>query len=133
MAFVSFANDIKPLFRAIDVAHMKHGGILLDDYGYMSDPSNDYGHAASVLQSLSPQGGAACAAGKVALRRISAIGRLRINSEGMLVSSRNPLTTYSLLCYIRPRSERLPIADEPVEDRSEIVRQRGAACYALPG
>jgi hypothetical protein len=56
MAFVSFANDIKPLFRAIDVAHMKHGGILLDDYGYMSDPSNDYGHAASVLQSLSPQG-----------------------------------------------------------------------------
>jgi hypothetical protein len=56
MAFVSFANDIAPLFREIDVAHMKHGGILLDDYGYMSDPNNDYEHAARVLQSLSPQG-----------------------------------------------------------------------------
>jgi hypothetical protein len=37
---VSFERDIKPLFRPIDVEHMEPMGVLLDDHGYMSDPSN---------------------------------------------------------------------------------------------
>ena len=37
---VSFARDILPLFRAIDIAHMKGPGVLLDSYAYMSDPAN---------------------------------------------------------------------------------------------
>jgi hypothetical protein len=50
---VSFANDIKPLFREIDISHMKHGGVELDNYDYMSNPDN----ANRVLATLSPHGG----------------------------------------------------------------------------
>jgi hypothetical protein len=55
MPAVSFATDIKPLFRLVDVAHMKGHGVKLDDYAYMSDPSNDHENAERVQQSLSPQ------------------------------------------------------------------------------
>ena len=37
---VSFERDIKPLFREIDLDHMTPMGVPLDDYNYMSDPSN---------------------------------------------------------------------------------------------
>ena len=37
---VSFADDIRPLFRDIDIAHMSPFGVLLDDYAYMSNPDN---------------------------------------------------------------------------------------------
>ncbi len=57
MPAVSFATDIKPLFRPIDVAHMKGHGVKLDDYAYMSDPSNDHENAERVQLSLSPQDG----------------------------------------------------------------------------
>jgi hypothetical protein len=53
MPQVSFAADIKPLFRAVDISHMKSYGVELDDYTYMSDPAN----AGSVLATLSPQNG----------------------------------------------------------------------------
>jgi hypothetical protein len=52
MARVSFAADIKPLFREIDVSHMKSFGVDLDDYTYMSDPDN----ASNVLATLTPNG-----------------------------------------------------------------------------
>jgi hypothetical protein len=35
---VSFARDIRPLFRPVDISHMKAHGIKLDDYTFMSDP-----------------------------------------------------------------------------------------------
>jgi hypothetical protein len=50
---ISFAGDIKPLFRAIDVSHMKSYGVRLDDYTFMSNPDN----ANKVLATLSPQDG----------------------------------------------------------------------------
>jgi hypothetical protein len=53
MPQISFAGDIKPLFRAIDVSHMKSFGVELDDYTYMSNPNN----ANSVLATLSPHNG----------------------------------------------------------------------------
>jgi hypothetical protein len=53
MPQVSFASDIKPLFRAIDVSHMKRFKIELDDYTYMSNPNN----ANQVLAALSPHDG----------------------------------------------------------------------------
>jgi hypothetical protein len=31
---VSFADDIRPMFREIDVDHMRGFGVLLDDYAY---------------------------------------------------------------------------------------------------
>jgi hypothetical protein len=40
MAQVSFAADIRPMFRAVDVSHMKGFGVMLDDYAYMSNPTN---------------------------------------------------------------------------------------------
>jgi len=40
MAQTSFSSDIKPLFRPIDISHMKSKGIVLDDYTYMSNPDN---------------------------------------------------------------------------------------------
>ena len=45
---VSFARDIRPLFRPEDIQHMKPMGILLDDFKYMSDSKN----AQSVYDSL---------------------------------------------------------------------------------
>jgi hypothetical protein len=53
MPQVSFAADIKPLFRAIDISHMKPLGVELDDYAYMSNPDN----ADTVLAALSPHNG----------------------------------------------------------------------------
>jgi hypothetical protein len=49
---VSFATDIKPMFRAVDIEHMKPG-VLLDDYGYMSNPINNHEHAQVVYARLS--------------------------------------------------------------------------------
>jgi len=49
---VSFEKDIKPLFRPVDVEHMKRYNVPLDDYAYMSDPSNDHGNARSVEETL---------------------------------------------------------------------------------
>ena len=46
---VSFSRDIRPLFTAKDVEHMRRAGVALDDIAYMSDP----GHAESVYQKLS--------------------------------------------------------------------------------
>src|ERR1700676_4060821 len=37
---ISFARDIRPLFRRIDLDHMGPMGVLLDDYEYMSDRTN---------------------------------------------------------------------------------------------
>jgi len=51
-ATVSFARDIRPLFRPEDVQHMKPMGILLDDFKYMSDNKNNYDNAQRVYDSL---------------------------------------------------------------------------------
>lgn len=53
MPQVSYAADIKPLFRTIDISHMQRYGVKLDDYSYMSNPDN----ANAVLATLSPQNG----------------------------------------------------------------------------
>jgi len=50
---VSFTADIKPLFRAIDISHMKRFGVSLDDYTYMSNPNS----ADQVLAALSQHSG----------------------------------------------------------------------------
>jgi hypothetical protein len=49
---VSFARDIRPLFRSVDIEHMKGMDILLDDYKYMSDAANQYENARRVYDSL---------------------------------------------------------------------------------
>ena len=53
MPQVSFAADIKPLFRDIDISHMKSFGVELDNYTYMSDPNN----ADGALATVSPHNG----------------------------------------------------------------------------
>lgn len=53
MPQVSFSADIRPLFRAIDISHMKPFGVHLDDYTYMSNPDN----ANKVFATLSPHAG----------------------------------------------------------------------------
>ena len=53
MPQVSFAANIKPLFRPVDISHMKSFGVDLDEYTYMSNPEN----ANAVLATLSPQDG----------------------------------------------------------------------------
>jgi len=53
MPHVSFARDIKPLFRAVDISHMKPYGIKLDDYTFMSKPDI----ANKVPRTLSPHDG----------------------------------------------------------------------------
>ena len=51
---VSFANDIVPLFRPLDVQCMKGKGVFLISYDYMKDPDN----AKDVLDRLEPGAGA---------------------------------------------------------------------------
>lgn len=53
MPQVSFSTDIKPLFRPIDISHMRRFGVELDNYAYMSNPEN----ANRVLATLSPHEG----------------------------------------------------------------------------
>jgi hypothetical protein len=43
---VSFAQDIRPLFTDLDVAHMRHQLVKLDDFDYMRKPR----HARRVLK-----------------------------------------------------------------------------------
>jgi len=52
---ISFARDILPMFRPIDIEHMSKYKILLDDYTYMSEPSRDHGNAQDVEDSLVQQ------------------------------------------------------------------------------
>ncbi len=49
----SFAADILPLFTAIDIAHMAHGGVMLAEHAYMSNLKN----AQAVLDRLNGTGG----------------------------------------------------------------------------
>ena len=53
MPQVSFAADIKPLFRAVDVSHMKRFNVELDNYTFMSNPNN----ATKVFAAISPHDG----------------------------------------------------------------------------
>jgi hypothetical protein len=52
MRVVSFARDIHPLFRPIDVEHMRPFNVFLDDHAYMADPANDHRHARDVYDHL---------------------------------------------------------------------------------
>jgi hypothetical protein len=42
---VSFSKDVKPMFREVDINHMKVYGVHLDDYQYMSNATNNYANA----------------------------------------------------------------------------------------
>jgi len=53
MPYVSFSSQIKPMFRVIDIEHMKLFNVKLDDYVYMSNPET----ADRVLATLSPHDG----------------------------------------------------------------------------
>jgi len=52
---ISFAIDIRPLFRKVDVDHMRPFEILLDDHTYMSDPQQDHKNAHDVQDFLTGQ------------------------------------------------------------------------------
>ena len=52
LARADFARDIRPLFRPIDVEHMRPFDVLLDDYAYMADAANDHQHAWDVYDCL---------------------------------------------------------------------------------
>ena len=54
-ATVSFATDILPLFRPVDIQHMKNYGVLLDQYSYMSNPVNAHQVYSYLLPSGSPR------------------------------------------------------------------------------
>jgi hypothetical protein len=56
----SFQNDILPLFRQVDINHMKPMGVLLDQYTYMSTPANAqdvYNHLTGASTPRMPMGG----------------------------------------------------------------------------
>jgi hypothetical protein len=57
---VSFARDILPLFRPVDIQHMRPRQVLLADYAYMSNAAGDntfpdHANARNVYDYLSPQ------------------------------------------------------------------------------
>ena len=52
---VSFSKDIKPMFREVDIDHMKVHGVHLDDYQYMSDATKDYANPEAAQASLAGQ------------------------------------------------------------------------------
>ena len=49
---VSFKNQIVPMFHQQDINCMRPAGVLLGDYRYMSDPSNDHANAVRVRDYL---------------------------------------------------------------------------------
>jgi len=49
---VSFARNIRPLFRDEFIEYVRPMNILLDQYTYMSNPSNNYQNAKRVYDSL---------------------------------------------------------------------------------
>jgi len=56
----SFRTDLLPLFRAIDIGHMKPHGVLLDDYVFMSNARGDgkfpdHANARRVFDSLATE------------------------------------------------------------------------------
>jgi hypothetical protein len=58
---VSYAADIRPLFDARDVACMRRKGVMLGDYGWMSDPApgdgyDDHAHSRMVFDFVRPDG-----------------------------------------------------------------------------
>lgn len=55
MPVLSFAKDIRPMFRSVDVNHMKGLGVKLDDYSFMSDPTANYHNAQAVEDRLRDQ------------------------------------------------------------------------------
>jgi hypothetical protein len=54
---VSFSKDIKPLFREVDIDHMKVHGVNLDDYKYMSDATNAQAVQNTLVRQTMPPGG----------------------------------------------------------------------------
>jgi len=57
---VSFAHDIRPLFRQVDIDHMGRIGVQLDSYGYMSNRSNAqnvYDYLVGTKEPRMPPGG----------------------------------------------------------------------------
>ena len=52
---VSFKNDILPLFTQTDIDHMQDQTppVHLEDYQYMSDPTDNYANANAVYQQVS--------------------------------------------------------------------------------
>jgi hypothetical protein len=49
---VSFATDIRPMFRAVDINCMTMHAVFLDDYSYMSDPAGGHSKAERVRDFL---------------------------------------------------------------------------------
>jgi len=71
---ISFATDIRPLFRPIDIEHMLPFDVRLDDYEYMADPADGHFHARDVQAYLAgtktprmPLGGPFWSAAQLAL------------------------------------------------------------------
>lgn len=57
---ISFAKDIRPLFRRIDIEHMSPMKIFLDDHAFMSDRKNAksvYEYLNGTQQPQMPPGG----------------------------------------------------------------------------
>lgn len=50
---VSFARDIVPLFRPVDIANMLEFEVRLGDYSYMADPSGNHRNARRIGAYLS--------------------------------------------------------------------------------
>jgi hypothetical protein len=66
----SFKNDILPLFRQIDIDHMKPMGVFLDEYTYMSMPAQAqsvYSYLTGDSQPRMPLGGPFWTAAQLAL------------------------------------------------------------------
>ncbi len=49
---VSFSKDVKPMFRDVDIDHMKVHGVHLDDFQYISDPTKQLCECRAVQDSL---------------------------------------------------------------------------------
>lgn len=57
---ISFKQDIRPLFRQIDIDHMEAMEVQLDDYAFMSDEANAqavYDFVSGARQPQMPPGG----------------------------------------------------------------------------
>jgi hypothetical protein len=124
---VSFAQDIRPLFTDMDIAHTKNFGVSLDDFDYMRDPA----HAQNVLNRVNsgsmPDGhvvveeavqGAAVHAGRAAVGQVGDM--VHIAGRGGLVAAAGPPAV------LVPQDHRAADRGRDLGGVADVQRQRRA-------
>ena len=129
---VSFSRNIRPLFTAVDIEHMRRAAVALDDFAYMSDPN----HAESVYQKLSSREMPPPGSGESSARTLRARSRphlaiaaisLRCRAPPVSVISQPPVKTAARRSGGTPRALVPDLTGRPGPWAASTVPERSRA------